>query len=110
MDYSKVLEDLADQDSFWNDLYRVLGCAPSNTREQITAEYKRRALLHHPDKRINGQTSDEEFVRLTEAYKILSDNDQRKQYDRWRTSGLKLSYTKWCQLGEQAQKSMDFNG
>ena len=42
------------------------------------------------------------FQRLQAAYAVLSDPKERAMYDRWRGSGLHISYTKWKTMGAHA--------
>jgi len=65
-----------------------------------------RALELHPDKcsTLNCEKREVErkFCRLQRAKEILLDTDRRRDYDRWRQSGLHVSYRKWCNLNEGA--------
>lgn len=95
-----------------DDLYAILGCHPEATTDQINAEYRVRVRELHPDK--CGTTSctssaesaekkcaiDSKFCKLQRAKEILGDEKRRRDYDRWRQSGLHISYRKWCQLNE----------
>ena len=60
-----------------NDLYDVLGVDDDATAEEIHAAYRKRAKTAHPD--VGG--SEEEFVELGTALRVLSDPDARKRYD-----------------------------
>ena len=48
------IEDFDAED----DLYSVIGCASSSNQEQITTEYRKKIILHHPDK-VGGETTKE---------------------------------------------------
>lgn len=76
------------------DYYGLLGCVPSSSAEQIAAEYRRRALLLHPDKH-PGDAEEASFRALTEAYHVLRDPVERAKYDAYRASGLLVSYAVW---------------
>jgi curved DNA-binding protein CbpA len=76
-----------------DDLYAVLGVAPSATPEEIRHAYRALARLHHPDTRAEDPTSvvvafgsegDEAFQRVMDAYAVLGDPDARAVYDRGR--------------------------
>ncbi|CAO3699087.1 unnamed protein product [Rhizopus stolonifer] len=82
------------------DLYSILGCVDTNSPEQIKTEYKRLALLHHPDKSLN---QDSEFEKIQSAYDILGDPIKKAQYDRWKTSGIIIPFSDFVQLGTHAQ-------
>lgn len=60
------------------DLYDRLGLAREATPEEIKRAYRKRAAQYHPDKPGGCR---EKFQEIQEAYEILSDPAQRKQYD-----------------------------
>eukprot|EP00747_Dinoflagellata_sp_TGD_P168838 gnl/TRDRNA2_/TRDRNA2_196170_c0_seq1.p1 gnl/TRDRNA2_/TRDRNA2_196170_c0~~gnl/TRDRNA2_/TRDRNA2_196170_c0_seq1.p1 ORF type:complete len:259 (-),score=40.87 gnl/TRDRNA2_/TRDRNA2_196170_c0_seq1:163-939(-) len=62
-------------------LYEVLGVAQTASAAEIHRGYKLRALQVHPDKNPNDTGAKEAFQRLRHAYEILSDPQQRRQYD-----------------------------
>ena len=62
------------------DLYSVLGVSKNATQDEIKKAYRRLAHEHHPDKN-NGNS--EKFKQINEAYQVLSDPTQRKQYDQF---------------------------
>ena len=60
------------------DLYATLGVTRSATAEDIKLAYRRLAMQHHPDR--GGDQA--RFQEIQEAYAVLSDPQQRAQYDR----------------------------
>ncbi|MGC2856505.1 DnaJ domain-containing protein [Novispirillum sp. DQ9] len=60
--------------------YRTLGVVPQATAEVIKAAYRRRAKDLHPDRNPRPDARDE-FQRLGEAYRTLSDPARRAAYD-----------------------------
>lgn len=66
-------------------------------------EYKRRALLLHPDKNNGDTDACEKFRLLQEAKEVLTDETSRRKYDRWLNSGLAIPYKKWLQLNQSGQ-------
>ncbi len=62
------------------DHYEVLGVARTATPEEIKKAYRRLARELHPD--VNpGADAQEKFKLVTHAYDVLSDPQQREQYD-----------------------------
>lgn len=59
------------------DHYSTLGVARSATPEEIKRAYRKLASQHHPDK--GGDKN--KFQEIEQAYRILSDPQQRQQYD-----------------------------
>ena len=59
------------------DHYKTLGVAKNATPDEIKKSYRKLASKHHPDK--GGDTAT--FQKIEEAYRILSDPQQRQQYD-----------------------------
>ncbi|XP_019934316.2 dnaJ homolog subfamily C member 24 isoform X1 [Paralichthys olivaceus] len=68
------------------DLYAVLGASPSDSVQQLRHRYQQLALQYHPD-RLRGECSSEadagvkKFLEVDAAWRILSDEDTRRQYD-----------------------------
>lgn len=59
--------------------YQILGVPADATTRQIRAAFRRRARELHPD--VSGLGS-EPFLKLFEAYTVLSQPERRRQYDR----------------------------
>ncbi|XP_049928260.1 dnaJ homolog subfamily C member 24 isoform X2 [Epinephelus moara] len=68
------------------NLYAVLGASPSDSVQQLRHRYQQLALQYHPD-RLRGECPSEaesalkKFLEVDEAWKILSDQNTRRQYD-----------------------------
>ncbi|CAG8459012.1 3629_t:CDS:2 [Scutellospora calospora] len=104
MDLNSIFETINsvekgdDNDGFYDNLYEILGCTSSCTTEQISAEYKKRALNCHPDKVKKDENTEKQFYQLSTAYTILTDDVERSQYDKWRSSSIKIPYKMWKDL------------
>jgi len=63
--------------------YDVLGVDPTATPEQIRARYRELARTQHPDVVAAGARSEANarFIRILEAYRVLSDPEKRRRYD-----------------------------
>ena len=59
------------------DYYSTLGVGKNADADEIKKAYRKLAGKHHPDK--GGDTAT--FQKIEEAYRILSDPNQRQQYD-----------------------------
>lgn len=73
------------------NLYELLEVKETASVEQIKKQYRKMALQHHPDKQAespdagpksDGLTNkDQLFIKIQEAYEVLSDPSKRRQYD-----------------------------
>ncbi|MBU0476484.1 molecular chaperone DnaJ [Patescibacteria group bacterium] len=61
------------------DYYQVLGISRNATQTEIKKAYRKLAHKHHPDKGGDGKR----FKEVNEAYKVLSDEAKKAQYDRF---------------------------
>jgi molecular chaperone DnaJ len=73
---------VAGQDWFEKDFYATLGVAKDADATAVKKAYRKLARKLHPDAN-NGD--DRRFKEVGEAYAVLSDPEQRKQYDAIRT-------------------------
>jgi len=58
--------------------YDILGVSKDSSQEQIKKSYRKLSLKYHPDK--NGG-DDTQFKKINEAFQILGDENNRKNYD-----------------------------
>jgi curved DNA-binding protein CbpA len=69
--------------------YEVLGIQPEAGTREVKSAFRRQAKKHHPDLRGEGaskgaaaRAADAAMRRLLEAYRVLSDPERRRAYDR----------------------------
>lgn len=62
------------------DYYAILGVEKKCTVEEIRKAYRKLSLKVHPDKN-KAPGSEEAFKKVSKAFKCLSDDDSRRQYD-----------------------------
>lgn len=65
-----------------DDYYEVLGISKTSTSSQIKKAYHKLSLKYHPDKN-KTEGAEEIFKKINEAYSVLSDEEKRKNYDRF---------------------------
>ncbi|KAI6245044.1 Chaperone protein DnaJ [Erysiphe necator] len=64
------------------DYYEDLELCPKSDSAEIKRQYKKLALLYHPDRNVGSNTSDTtKFQRIQAAYEILNDPLERARYD-----------------------------
>lgn len=66
------------------DFYKVLGVSETATAEEVKKAYRKLAQTHHPDANPDDPEAEQKFKEISEAYAILSDPEQRKEYDQVR--------------------------
>lgn len=72
---------MSGQDWFEKDFYKVLGVDKDADTAAIKKAYRKLARKHHPDQNQGDPKAEERFKQISEAYSVLSDAEQRKQYD-----------------------------
>jgi molecular chaperone DnaJ len=73
------------------DYYEVLGVDRSTSPEKLKRRYRKLAVQFHPDRNPGDEAAEAKFKEATEAYKVLSDGEQRKIYDTYGHQGLRGS-------------------
>mgnify|MGYP005846576579 CR=1 FL=1 len=63
------------------DLYKLLQIEQQASLKEIKAAYKKMALRLHPDRTKGDQHKTKQFRDISDAYKILSNDHKRRQYD-----------------------------
>lgn len=78
---------MASQDWVDKDFYKILGVAKDASDADIKKAYRKLARQHHPDTNAGDTGSEKKFKDISEAYSVLSDPDERQQYDAIRAMG-----------------------
>ncbi|MEK0156155.1 DnaJ C-terminal domain-containing protein [Arthrobacter oryzae] len=78
---------MASQDWVDKDFYKILGVAKDASDADIKKAYRKLARQHHPDTNAGDVASEKKFKDISEAYSVLSDPDERQQYDAIRAMG-----------------------
>ncbi len=76
---------MASQDWFDKDFYAILGVPADADAATIKKTYRKKARTMHPDQNAGDTTAEARFKEIGEAYSVLSDPEQRQQYDQIRT-------------------------
>ena len=70
---------------YQKDYYKALGVPKTATAAEIKKSYRELARKWHPDANKGSADAEERFEEITEAYNVLSDEKQRKEYDEARS-------------------------
>jgi molecular chaperone DnaJ len=70
---------------YQKDYYKTLGVPKTATAAEIKKSYRELARKYHPDANKGSTEAEERFKEITEAYNVLSDEKQRKEYDEARS-------------------------
>ncbi len=70
---------------YQKDYYKVLGVPKTATAAEIKKSYRELARKYHPDANKGSTEAEDRFKEITEAYNVLSDEKQRKEYDEARS-------------------------
>ncbi|XP_058814259.1 dnaJ homolog subfamily C member 7 isoform X1 [Topomyia yanbarensis] len=68
------------------DYYKILGVSKQASEDEIKKAYRKRALVHHPDRHANSSDDEKKeqerkFKEVGEAYTVLSDPVKKSRYD-----------------------------
>ncbi len=65
------------------DLYEIIGVDKNASSSDIKKSYRKIAMKYHPDKNPDDKEAEKNFKEAAEAYSILSDSQNRQQYDKF---------------------------
>ena len=71
------------------DLYEVLEVDRQANASDLKKAYYRLAKKYHPDHNPGDKVAEDKFKEASNAYSILSDDEQRQRYDRFGLEGLR---------------------
>jgi molecular chaperone DnaJ len=84
---------VASQDWFDKDFYAVLGVAKDVSAADLKKTYRKLARTYHPDSNPGDAKAEAKFKEISEAYAVLSDPEQRQEYDQIRAMGSGARFT-----------------
>ena len=76
---------MSTKDYLEKDYYKTLGVPKTAKAAEIKKAYRDLARKYHPDANKGNADAEERFKEITEAYNVLSDEKQRKEYDEARS-------------------------
>jgi len=72
---------MASQDWFEKDFYAILGVPADADAAAVKKAYRKLARKLHPDQNAGSTSAEKRFKEIGEAYAVLSNPEERKQYD-----------------------------
>jgi len=84
---------VASQDWFDKDFYAVLGVDKGASEADLKKAYRKLARTYHPDSNPDDPAAEARFKEISEAYSVLSDAEQRREYDQIRAMGSGARFT-----------------
>ncbi len=101
---------MASQDWLEKDFYKILGVSKDVTQAELKKAYRKLAKDNHPDLHPGDAKAEARFKDISEAYDVLSDVEQRKEYDAIRAMGGGARFTAGNQGGFEDVFSNFFGG
>ena len=84
---------MASQDWFDKDFYAILGVSKDASDADIKKAYRKLARKYHPDQNPGDGAAEAKFKEISEAHSVLSDPEERKEYDAVRAMGGGARFT-----------------
>ncbi|NNE32995.1 MAG: J domain-containing protein [Winogradskyella sp.] len=96
------------------DYYKILGLKKDATKSEIKKAYRKMARKYHPDLNPNDKQAEIKFKQINEANEVLSNDDNRKKYDKygehWKDGEAYESAKQNQQAQQQYRRSSSFEG
>lgn len=73
------------------DYYELLDVEPAVPQAELKQAYYRQAKKFHPDLNVGDSAAEERFKLIAEAYRVLSDDTERRLYDEARERDLRYA-------------------
>ena len=84
---------MASQDWIEKDFYKILGVTKDVSETELKKAYRKLAKENHPDLHPGDAKAEARFKDISEAYDVLSDTEQRREYDAVRAMGGGARFT-----------------
>jgi molecular chaperone DnaJ len=84
---------MASQDWFEKDFYQTLGLPKDASESDVKKTYRKLARQYHPDSNPGDAKAESKFKEISEAFSVLSDAEQRKEYDAIKAMGSGARFT-----------------
>ncbi len=84
---------MASQDWFEKDFYATLGVSKDVSEAELKKVYRKLARQYHPDSNPGDAAAEARFKEISEAYAVLSDPQERAEYDQLRAMGAGARFT-----------------
>ena len=78
---------MASQAWMDTDFYATLGVSKDASESDVKKAYRKLARTHHPDQNPGDEAAEKKFKEISEAYAVLSDPQERQEYDAIRAMG-----------------------
>ena len=78
---------MASQDWLEKDFYQILGVQKDVGDAELKKTYRKLARKYHPDSNPGDAQAEAKFKEISEAFAVLSDKEQRAEYDQIRAMG-----------------------
>lgn len=88
-------------------LYDLLGVSPDCDDSTLKSAYRRCAMKYHPDKQSQpSEEMTEKFMKIVDAYTVLSNHNLREQYDKQQSFNAAAEKAK-SQMSKERQSKIE---